>query len=261
MKKWMKIVLIILGVWISIFLIDFVCVKTIKRPIFMVRTSIYKDGGTKEYLGLGYKVIKCNTLIGDKKVTIGTYFIDYNCKTKEEKEDENITLTDNVKFSKEYTSVTTENVFVYRNINEIIDILDNGTGIVYLGFPECKWCQAYVPYLNEVAKEEGIEEIYYFNIMEDRKENTKEYKKIVELLKERLQKDNEGNERVYVPNVSFHANGKLVGNNCETSLDTKGLEKPEDYWTEEEVTELKANLTKYIDRVLPHLTICTDCNK
>ena len=70
---------------------------------------------------------------------------------------ENITLTDNIKFSKEYTSVNADNVFVYRNINEIINILDNGTGIVYLGFPECKWCQAYVPYLNEVAKENNLE--------------------------------------------------------------------------------------------------------
>ena len=62
MKKWMKIVLIVLAVWLSIFLVDFICVKTIKRPIFMIRTTIYKDGGTKEYYGLGYKVIKCNTL-------------------------------------------------------------------------------------------------------------------------------------------------------------------------------------------------------
>lgn len=179
--------------------------------------------------------------------------------TKEEPEE--IVLTDAEKFAKEYTEVSKDNIFVYKSIDEIIKIMEEGTGIVYLGFPECAWCQAYVPYLNEVAKEEGIEEIYYFNIMEDRKENTKEYKKIVELLKERLQKDNEGNERVYVPNVSFHADGKLVGNNCETSLDTKGLDNPEDYWTEEEVTELKAILTKYIDRVLPHLTTCTDCNK
>ena len=179
--------------------------------------------------------------------------------TKEEPKE--VVLTDAEKFAEEYTEVSKDNVFVYKNINEIIKIMEEGTGIVYLGFPECAWCQAYVPYLNEVAKEEGIEEIYYFNIKEDRKENTDEYKKIVELLKARLQKDEEGNERVYVPNVSFHAKGELVGNNCETSLDTKGLEKPEDYWTEEEVKDLKASLTKYIGRVLPHLNSCTDCNE
>lgn len=194
-------------------------------------------------------------------LTIAIIFVIAFLTKEEVKEPEPVVLTDAEKFAEEYTKVSKDNVFVYRNIDEIIKIMEEGTGIVYLGFPECSWCQAYVPYLNEVAKEEGIEEIYYFNIMEDRKENTKEYKKIVELLKERLQKDNEGNERVYVPNVSFHVNGKLVGNNCETSLDTKGLDKPEDYWTEEEVKDLKASLTKYIGRVLPHLTTCTDCNK
>ena len=170
-------------------------------------------------------------------------------------------MTDAEKFAREYTEVSEDNVFVYRNIDEIIQIMEEGTGVVYLGFPECPWCQAYVKYLDETAKEMGIEEVYYFNIKEDREENTKEYKKIVELLSERLQKDDEGNKRVYVPNVSFHAEGKLVGNNCETSLDTKDLDDPEEYWTEEEVKDLKASLTKYMNRVLPYLTTCTECNE
>ena len=170
-------------------------------------------------------------------------------------------MTDAQKFAKEYTEVSDDNVFVYRDIDEIIQIMDEGTGIVFLGFPECDWCQAYVKYLNETAKEMEIEEIYYFNIKEDRDENTEEYQKIVELLEPRLQKDDEGNPRVYVPNVSFHADGKLVGNNCETSLDTKNLDDPEEYWTKEEVEDLKASLTKYMNRVIPALTTCTDCNE
>jgi len=260
MKKMGKRVLIILGIWVSVFLIDFVCVKTINRPIFMIRTSIYKDGGTKEYYGLGYKVIKCNTLVGDKKVTIGTYLLDYNCDTKvKEENNENITLTDSAKFSKEYTSVTTDNVFVYRNINEIINILDNGTGIVYLGFPECKWCQAYVPYLNEVAKENNLEKIYYFNILEDRKNNTDEYMEILNLLKFYLQYDEEGKKRVFVPAVIAVKEGKVIGFNDETSLDTKGYSEPSDYWNDKEVADLKKELTKMVKEV--NKNICTDCNK
>lgn len=177
------------------------------------------------------------------------------------KEHKEANITDAEKFAKEYKEVSEDNVFVYRDIDEIIQIMEEGTGIVFLGFPECDWCQAYVKYLDEVAKEMEIEEVYYYNIKEDREENSKEYQKIVELLEERLQKDDEGNARVYVPNVSFHADGKLVGNNCETSLDTKGLDDPEEYWTEEEVEELKASLTKYMNRVIPALTTCTDCNE
>ena len=70
-------------------------------------------------------------------------------------------VTDASKFKEEYSNVSEDNVFVYRTDKEIIEILKHGTGIVYLGFPECPWCQAYVSYLDEVAKETKIEKIYY----------------------------------------------------------------------------------------------------
>lgn len=179
-----------------------------------------------------------------------TYFI---LKDKEK--------ADNIKFSEEYTNVTDDNVFTYRNIDEIIKIMEKGTGVVYLGFPECPWCQAYVKYLNEVAKEVGIEKIYYYNILEDRKNNTEGYQKIVKLLEDYLQTDAEGNPRVYVPNVSFHINGKVIGNDYETSLDTHELSDPNEYWTEEEVTDLKERLTTYMKKVDVALSSCTECNK
>lgn len=178
------------------------------------------------------------------------------------KEDEKpATLTDAEKFVQEYPEIEANNVFVYRSIEEIIKIMENGTGIVYLGFPECPWCQAYVKYLNEVAKNEGVKEIYYFNILNDRTNNTKEYQKIVKLLGDNLEYDEEGNHRVYVPNVSFHINGEIIGNDFETAYDTKGFENPSDYWTKEEIKDLKETLTKYAKRVVASLNTCTDCNK
>ena len=170
------------------------------------------------------------------------------------------TKADNVKFAEEYKNVDNNNVFVYRGLDEIVRIMEKGTGVVYLGFPECKWCQAYVKYLNEVAKEEGIDKIYYYNILEDRKNNTEGYKKMLSLLKDNLQLDEEGNERIYVPNVSFHIKGELKGVNYETSLDTKGLE-PEEYWTDEEVKELKENLRGYMKEVFIALNACTECDE
>ena len=53
-------------------------------------------------------------------------------------------IKDNVKFSQEYGSVSEDNVFCYKTIDEIINILEHGTGVVYLGFPECPWCKEYV---------------------------------------------------------------------------------------------------------------------
>ena len=170
---------------------------------------------------------------------------------------------DNVRFAKEYadSQVGEDNVFVYKNIDEIINILKYGTGVVYLGFPECPWCQAYVKYLNETAKDANIEKIYYFNILEDRKNNTEKYQEIVSILGDNLQRDDEGNLKVFVPNVSFVVNGKITGNDYETSLDTKGFENPSDYWTEEEVSELENTLSGYMKEVYKALYSCTDCNK
>ena len=169
-------------------------------------------------------------------------------------------LSDGERFAQDYEGIEEDNVFVYRNIDEIINIMERGTGVVYLGFPECPWCHAYVKYLNEVAKEVGIEKIYYYNVLEDRTNNTENYQKLTKILKGHLQYDEEGNEKIYVPNVSFHIEGKIIGNDYETSKDTHGFKEPSDYWTEDEVKELKNTLTKYMKDVYKALNECTECN-
>ena len=164
--------------------------------------------------------------------------------------------SDAVKFAEEYTEIDDDNVFVYSDVDEIIDILESGTGVVYLGFPECKWCQRYVTYLNEVAKSRGIDKIYYYNIRQDRNDNSENYLKIVELIKDYLQVDDEGNPRIYVPAIIFMSDGKIIGFDDETSLDTKGLASPDEYWTDEEINDLKAKLNEIIDGS----NICVSCN-
>lgn len=178
---------------------------------------------------------------------------DYN------KEDDQYILTDAEKFAKEYTSVDKNNVFVYRTDEQIIKILKDGTGIVYLGFPECLWCQKYVSILNEVAKENNITKIYYFNILEDRKLETPEYKEMVSLLKNYLDTDDEGNKRIFVPEIVFVQNGEIIAHNNETAKIMNSTETPESYWTEEKITSLKTLLTEYITQI--NSNVCTDCNE
>mgnify|MGYP004487123631 FL=1 len=168
-------------------------------------------------------------------------------------------MSDAERFAKEY-DFTVNNVFVYRNLDEINKILENGTGVVYLGFPECPWCKGYVPYLNEVAINEHLDKIYYFNILNDRKNNTSGYKKTIELLNDYLKYDNEGNKRIYVPAVIAVNNGKIVGFDDESSLDTKGYETPEEYWKNEDLDGLKKRLSDMIKASFP--SYCTSgCNK
>ena len=81
MKKGIKVVLIILGVIVIFglifFTVDYNRVKNGKNPIFCINIAIANDGGTMEYLGLGYKVIDFNRLDGYDAIKIGTWSMKY----------------------------------------------------------------------------------------------------------------------------------------------------------------------------------------
>lgn len=181
---------------------------------------------------------------------ISSYFIFF-------KKDKNI--TDAEKFAKEYTKLSSDNVFTYKSLKEVNKILEKGTGVVYLGFPECPWCQEYVKYVNEVAKKVGLDKVYYFNIREDRTNNTEDYQTTIKLLRDYLPTDEEGNPRVYVPLIAVIQNGKVVITDYETAQDTKGYGAPEEYWANEDLDALKTRLEKAFNTVKSN--VCTDCNK
>lgn len=167
------------------------------------------------------------------------------------------TKKDNYKFSLEYTKVPMDNAFIYKTEDEIISILENGSGIVYLGFPECPWCQSYVVYLNEVVKDNGLNSIYYLNIKDIRSNNTENYQKIVSLISDLLPYDETGNKRVYVPQVVIVKNGKIIGGDNETSYDVSGT--PSEYWTSEQIANLKQKLNQIIK--VADLNYCSSCNE
>ena len=77
MKKRTKIVLgivvavVVLGVVAVV--VDYLRAQDNQEPIFAIKGPVALDGGSTEYNGLGYKVIKCNTLAGDKSAHFGFY--------------------------------------------------------------------------------------------------------------------------------------------------------------------------------------------
>lgn len=180
---------------------------------------------------------------------VGTYFLFF-------KKDR---LSDAEKFKAEYSNVSDNNMFVYRTPEEIIHILEKGTGVVYMGFPECPWCQAYVPYLESAAREAGIEKIYYLNILSDRKNNTKDYQKIVSLLEDKLLSDDEGNPRVYVPDVTIVKEGVILAHDNETSTISSAEGTPKEYWTVDKVNSLKERLTSSMKEMMKN--VCTTCGE
>ena len=82
MKKTVKIICIILLIifilGIVFFAVDYNRVQNGKRPIFCIKCSGLLDGGTVEFIGLGYKVIDFHTLAGFDDIKIGSWFMNYN---------------------------------------------------------------------------------------------------------------------------------------------------------------------------------------
>ena len=159
-------------------------------------------------------------------------------------------LTDAERFSREYPLIGEDNVFVYRSAAQIVNILANGTGVVFMGFKECPWCQQYAVFLHDAAQEIGLERIFYCDIRDDRNRNTENYRKIVDILSEHLQYDDEGNPRVYVPDVTIMSSGKIIGRDYETSKDTLGFTSPVEYWNGERALALKNKLANDMHKIV-----------
>ena len=90
MKKGIKICFSIIGMilvlGIVFFAIDYNRVQKQEKPIFCIKAGTLLDGGTVEYLGLGYKVIDFHTVAWFDDIKIGTWFMNYNDFDEEIKE-------------------------------------------------------------------------------------------------------------------------------------------------------------------------------
>ena len=121
MKKELKILFIVLGIILVLgaifFVIDYDRAKKQEKPIFCINIATYRDGGTKEYLGLGYKVIDFHTLEGFDDIKIGTWFINYNDFNEEMKVYET-KFEEELRKNEEYTKMIQVNGKLYINNGE-----------------------------------------------------------------------------------------------------------------------------------------------
>ncbi|MGN1000620.1 MAG: hypothetical protein ACI4OG_01630 [Bacilli bacterium] len=196
-----------------------------------------------------------------------------------EKEYENLNNRVNSNNNKVYPTVdiSSDNPIKYSSYDEIFEILESGTGVIYLGFPECPWCRNLVPVLLSAAKEVELDTLYYLNIKEDRdlllldenkdiiteKEGNKKYFELVEkldqILDEYILTANDGSEvktgekRIYLPIVIFVKNGEIVGYHDGT---VESQEDPYVALTDRENEELLLSLIELMMKVSP--SVCDD---
>lgn len=135
-------------------------------------------------------------------------------------------------FQKEYPLVAADTRFVPISGEDAVDIFKTGTAMIFLGFEECPWCQQLAPIVDEAAKDEGLDTVYYVDIRQAREENDETYQQLVAVLEPRLRKDDDGQPRIYVPDVSTIKDGKIVGHFIQESAGDKQV-TAETFWTSE----------------------------
>lgn len=84
----------------------------------------------------------------------------------------------------DYPQLTdTKHVYKEIKVDSVIKKIDNKDSFyLVMGFPECPWCQALMPPLNDIAKENDIKTIYYLYLKEIRdNEEAKGHSKYLEL--------------------------------------------------------------------------------
>ena len=133
--------------------------------------------------------------------------------------------SDGEKFKAEYEALNNENVNInisknnpikYVTLDEVFDIIQNKTGVIYFGFPGCPWCRNMIPVLFNSAKNNNVDTVYYFNPREIRSSDNEDYNKLLNILNEYLTENENGEKTLYVPDVYFVKDGKIVGHHLGT---------------------------------------------
>lgn len=156
-----------------------------------------------------------------------------------------VKITDNIKIAKEYTLLEEDNVYKYATIDTALHLFEEGSSILFIGFKESEYSNHYIKYVNEVAKDNQISEIYYLDILTNRNSNTAKYQKLTELLKDNLIIDDTGKHKITVPAIVFIKDKKVVAFDNETSIRTNNT-KANDYWTQDNINLFKSKINTYM---------------
>ena len=166
------------------------------------------------------------------------------------KKDYKVKVSDNERFSSEFSLVSKDNVFKYVNATDARMVAKGAKGIVLFGTNN-DWVNYYAYILDKVAKEVGIEEIYYYDFIKNRKDNNGTYEDIVKTLSNYVTYNDKGVAEIYAPSLLVVSNDKVILFDSETSF-VKGNILPNAYWNSEKIAEkenqIREAFIKYLNK-------------
>ncbi len=177
------------------------------------------------------------------------FYLDSRDEDEEPKVEERLATESSKEFKKQYESLNgtknsdekdyltvslkENNPVQIKTDEEILDVLEKGTGVIYFGFNSCPWCRSMVETLIQSFDDNNLENLYYVDVKDIRssfevkskkvvntKEGTEAYYGILEYLDEYLseykitsnKKEYDTKEkRLYAPTVVVVKDGEIVG--------------------------------------------------
>ena len=140
--------------------------------------------------------------------------------------------------------------FVDMTVRDVVDELDKGsTFVLYTGYDKCPWCNSVINYFNDILTERGITAAYIDTRKDPSWQNNMDiddYDLFVKRFEESIDEDEDGTKHLYVPEIFFVKDGKLIGDHRGTVPSQK---EAEDLLTQEQIDEYKASINQMLDQL------------
>lgn len=156
-------------------------------------------------------------------------------------------VTDAEIFASEY-AISKNNVFKYANVDEVISLLEEGTGIIFFGNSDQECCSSFVKLFSDLVDKEGIEEVYYYNPTVIQDDYTDEYVELINLLGDNLTITDEGDSYLTIPSVYFIRDGNIIGYNDNASLIMNVEDEKLDEFMQDLENDYLELITKYLNK-------------
>lgn len=158
-------------------------------------------------------------------------------------------LPDNEQFAEDFSLVSEDNVFKYVNATDALMVANGTKGIVLFG-TQNEWVNYYANIVNKVAKEVGIDTIYYYDFVSNRQDNNGTYETIVERLSDYVTYNDYGTPEIYAPSLLVVSGDEVLLFDTETAF-VRGDIAPSEYWNSfnesAKMQELRNVFTEYLE--------------
>lgn len=212
-----------------------------------------------------YRIIKINKAVNNVKFSA-------NIDQKTFKYEYEVLNSDN---KNDYIKINIDenNKIKYTTFEEINSLLNNGTGIIYFGFPSCPWCRRTLPVFFDTCSKYNIDKIYYYNALDIRdikhlddngniivdKAGDEKYYKLVDMLYDYLGQyvglNDSSIKRLYFPTYVFVKDGKILGVQISSVSSYTSVSTD---MTDEQKNELSAIFENYLNSMYEKVNICND---